>query len=119
MRTPKKYLDSIDNGVITKEILVDCLRSVKERAKNCREKKTEYSNFYRTNYYYSKVYSTSNQYRYSVMLDDYLDYETVLLSVGPPDIIKNYSLCETDLLSMKFVKKVISLIESGNYKYVG
>lgn len=119
MRTPKKYVESVDKGIITKEILVDCLRSVKERAKNCIEKKTEYSNFYRTNYYYSKVYRTINQYRYSVMLDDYLDYETVLLSVGSPDIIKNYSLCETDLLSMKFVKKVISLIESGNYRYAG
>ena len=42
MRTPKKYLDSIDNSVITKEILVECLYSVNKRAKNCRDKEREY-----------------------------------------------------------------------------
>lgn len=118
MKTPKKYLDSIDNGVITKEILVDCLRSVNERERNCIEKKREYSNFYRTNYY-SKAYKTSNQYRYSVMSDGYREYRTILLSVGCFHKREIDSLCETDLLSMNFVKKVIALIESENYSYAG
>lgn len=86
MRTPKKYLDNIDNGVITKEILVDCLYSVNKRAKNCRDKEREYRQEYKNNYY-SRYYRWDNSHSYSVRKDEYYDYKEVLLSVVSPTCI--------------------------------
>lgn len=42
MRTPKKYTDNLKQGIITKEMLSDCLYSVNKRAKNCRDKQRAY-----------------------------------------------------------------------------
>lgn len=42
MRTPKKYTDNLKLGIITKDMLADCLYSVNKRAKNCRDKQRAY-----------------------------------------------------------------------------
>lgn len=45
MRTPKEYTDNIKNGIITKQMLSDCIFSVSKNAKNWKEKSKRYKGF--------------------------------------------------------------------------
>ena len=49
MRTPKKYIENLDNGIITEEMLCDVLYSYNKRAKNWRDKKRQYKHSYSPN----------------------------------------------------------------------
>lgn len=60
MRTPKNYIDNIKNGIITAEMLSDCLYSVNKRAKNCRNKEREYRNSHYD--YYIKYHEQKESY---------------------------------------------------------
>ena len=83
VKTPKEYIESVNNGIITKEILVDCLYSVNKRAKNCRDKEREYRQEYRNNYY-SRYHKWDNAHSYSCKKDEYYDYKEILLSIVKP-----------------------------------
>lgn len=41
MRTPYEYTKNLKNGIITRDMLLDCLYSVNKRAKNFRDKERE------------------------------------------------------------------------------
>lgn len=47
MRTPKDFSENIKNGIITTEMLNECLYSVNKRAKNYRDAKRECYGRYR------------------------------------------------------------------------
>lgn len=42
MRTPQEYVKNLNNKIITKAMLCDCLYSVNKRAKNFRDKAEQY-----------------------------------------------------------------------------
>lgn len=44
MKTPKEYTDSLKKGILTKNMLGDCLYSINKRAKNHRDKERSYRN---------------------------------------------------------------------------
>jgi hypothetical protein len=65
METPKEYRDNLKKGIITKEMLEDCLFSVNKRAKNCRNKEREYRNRYRHSQYdTTEKYQQKKEYYY-------------------------------------------------------
>ena len=41
MKTPKEYTKNLKNGIITEDMIVDCLYSVNKRAKNYRDKERQ------------------------------------------------------------------------------
>lgn len=59
MRTPKDFSENIKNGIITTEMLNECLYSVNKRAKNYRDAKRECYGKYRD----SNEYKEQNFYR--------------------------------------------------------
>lgn len=46
MRTPKKYIENLERGIVTEEMLCDVLYSYNKRAKNWRDKKRQYKRSY-------------------------------------------------------------------------
>lgn len=50
MKTPVSYNKNLKAGIITEEMLANCLYSVNKRAKNCRDKVREYKELYRRYY---------------------------------------------------------------------
>lgn len=79
MRTPKDYTDNIKKGIITKEMLSDCLYSVNKRAKNCRDKERQYRS-YRNDYY-------GNEEKYREQKDAYYEQKDKMLALIMPDCI--------------------------------
>ena len=202
MRTPKDYVQYIEKGMITSQMLSDCLYSVNKRAKNYRdaeqryrhksmynrfwfdrydqehknrEKKEEcyrkkdkllsivspicihreecikifrrrdyepeygeikaenvvkYGEYYdrETESYVSFVDARETEYRYYLFYDlnHGLSFHTPIRSIEGYDLpVVDIGALETfgsdidDLISVQFVDKVLSLIESGQYTYVG
>ena len=191
MKTPKDYSDNLKNGVITKDMLKDCLFSVNKRAKNCRdsakkccsydykeayqkkkemyylqkeqllklvepvcihsevkEVKKRYYNYDDEYWWYfgseKVIYQngyfeqTTNEYIefldvYEEKNSYYLFYDFGNISFHSPiekNELINYSTLEikgigrlvtagqpvTELVSSQFVRKVLRLIDSGNYR---
>lgn len=79
MRTPKDYTDNIKRGIITKEMLSDCLYSVNKRAKNCRDREREYRG-YRHDYY-------GNEQKYRQQKEAYYEQKDKMLSLLTPNCI--------------------------------
>lgn len=50
MRIPKKYIENLENGIITESMLCDVLYSFNKMAKNWRDKKREYKDSYAFNH---------------------------------------------------------------------
>ena len=66
MRTPKEYVTNLQNGIITEQMLADCLYSVNKRAKNYRDA-ARYSQ-------YDTVRQEMNKfYQYKEALLEYID----------------------------------------------
>ncbi len=63
MRTPKNYTDNLKNGIITMEMLSECIYSVNKRAKNCRDQERKYREKGRYNRFYYDKYNTEERYR--------------------------------------------------------
>ena len=82
MKTPKEYTDNIAKGIITEQMLSDCLFSVNKRAKNCRDKVREYRQYYRDNRYAYDKYNTIE--RYNDQKEAYYEQKSILLSVLNP-----------------------------------
>ncbi len=72
MKTKKTYLENVKNGIITEEMLSECLFSVNKRAKNCRDK----AKIYRHQYDYAQKYIEQR--------DKYYEQKEILLSVVTP-----------------------------------
>jgi hypothetical protein len=85
MRTPKAYTDNLKKGIVTKEMLEDCLFSVNKRAKNCRDKERKIRNYYRNSRYAYDKYNTEEKYRNKK--DEYYSQKEILLSVIRPDSV--------------------------------
>lgn len=189
MQTPSAYLSCLSSGIITEEMLSDCLYSVNKRAKNARDKEctykyTKFSRGYwekKQEYYEMKekmlkilepkcvhvetfvtrcrlfedevdfaefqegeivqrgVVFSRNEHREIEYIDIreedkryYLVYEVGGRSFHSPieNISKYKELPQVDigtlhtygrdvgeLISVSFVRKVISVIEEGNYRY--
>lgn len=79
MRTPKKYNDNIKNGMITADMLADCLFSVNKRAKNCRDKESNYRGF-RNDYY-------GNEEKYRQQKEKYYEQKEKMLALLKPTCI--------------------------------
>lgn len=77
MRTPKEYTDNIKNGIITKQMLSDCIFSVNKRAKNWRDKEHEYRGRYTDDWYGMVDKARENKEMY------YSQKETLLNAVNP------------------------------------
>lgn len=82
MRTPKEYTGDLKKGIITEKMLSDCLFSVNKRAKNCRDKAREYSQYYRNNRYVFDKYNTIE--KYDDQKEEYYDQKEKLLSILEP-----------------------------------
>lgn len=57
MQTPKEYTKNLKAGIITKEMLSDCLFSVNKRAKNFRDRVREERYYCRHHYYCTYDYT--------------------------------------------------------------
>lgn len=85
METPKEYCINLKNGIITNEMLKDCLYSVNKRAKNCRDKEREYKDKSRHSRYRYSQYDTAGQY--SRQKQKYYLYKEKMLSILKPSCI--------------------------------
>ena len=72
MKTNKSYLNNVKNGIITEEMLSECLFSVNKRAKNCRDK----AKMYKHQYDYAQKYEEQK--------DKYYALKRILLSIVSP-----------------------------------
>lgn len=59
MKTNKEYATNLKSGIITSDMLYDCLFSLNKRAKNCRDQKNRYR---RSEYYYGYVEKMNEYY---------------------------------------------------------
>ena len=80
MRTPKKYLDNLENGIVTEQMLCDVLYSYNKRAKNWRDKKRQYKKSYSTNSYIWANDARENEQKY-------YGYKTEILNLLNPECI--------------------------------
>ncbi len=80
MKTPKEYTDNIRNGVITKEILEDCLLSVNVRSKIARNQESHYRNYYRYDRY-------DNERKYREKKDELYRIKDTMLGLLHPSCI--------------------------------
>ena len=75
MKTPKEYTRNLKNGIITEDMIVDCLYSVNKRAKNYRDKAYQYR--------YSYYHGDSQREE----MERYYGYKEQLLSYFTPKCI--------------------------------
>lgn len=79
MRTPKTYTDNLKKGIITRDMLADCLFSINKRAKNCRDKEVSYRCRKYDNY--------NNEQKYRVEKEKYYNQKELLLTLLKPTCI--------------------------------
>lgn len=77
MRTPKEYTDNIKKGIITKDMLSNCLYSVNKRAKNYRDNA-------RLSRCYGKWFYADNADKKK---EEFYKYKDIMLSILTPDCI--------------------------------
>lgn len=80
MRTPKAYIENLDKGIVTEEMLCDVLFSYNKRAKNWRDKKRQYKHSYSTNSYTWFNNALENEQKYYT-------YKSEILSLLTPECI--------------------------------
>ena len=80
MRTPKQYIDNLENGIVTEQMLCDVLFSYNKRAKNWRDKKRQYKHSYATNSYTWFNNALKNEQKY-------YQYKTEILQFIKPTCI--------------------------------
>ena len=82
MKTPKKYTEKLKQGIITKEMLLDCLYSSNKRAKNYRDKEREYREYYRNQRYAYDKYDNEGMAR--LKKQKYYHQKEKMLSILKP-----------------------------------
>ena len=80
MRTPKEYIENLDKGIVTEQMLCDVLFSYNKRAKNWRDKKRQYKHSYATNSYAWFNNALENEQKY-------YNYKSEILSLLTPNCI--------------------------------
>ena len=85
MQTPKEYIQNLKSGVITPEMLSDCIYSCNKRAKNWRDKKREVVDMQRTYRYFQDKYNTV--FEAECRMEEYYGMKETLLSVLQPEFI--------------------------------
>ena len=85
MQTPKEYIQNLKSGVITPEMLSDCIYSCNKRAKNWRDKKREVVDMQRTYRYFQDKYNTV--FEAECRMEEYYGMKEKLLSVLQPEFI--------------------------------
>jgi hypothetical protein len=80
MRTPKTYIENLEKGIVTEQMLCDVLYSYNKRAKNWRNKKRQYKHSYSTNSYIWFNNALENEQKY-------YGYKTELLNILTPECI--------------------------------
>ena len=112
MKTPKEYVDNLNKGIITKQMLSDCLYSCNKRAKNCRDKERDYRERYRHNFYAYDKYDTEERYRKKK--DEYYAQKDALLAVIQPICIHKEGYDQKTRV-YDYEEKYDDLFEEGNY----
>lgn len=85
MKTPKNYSKNLENRIITKEMLSDCLVSVNKRAKNHRDKQIEMMQYRKSYRHFHDKYHTESEAREKKK--EYYEMKETLLSVLQPTYI--------------------------------
>ena len=80
MRTPKKYIENLEHGIVTEQMLCDVLYSYNKRAKNWRDKKRQYKHSYSINSYSWFNNALENEQKY-------YGYKTDILNLLEPECI--------------------------------
>ena len=80
MRTPKEYIENLDKGIVTEQMLCDVLFSYNKRAKNWRDKKRQCKHSYATNSYAWFNNALENEQKY-------YNYKSEILSLLTPNCI--------------------------------
>lgn len=80
MRTPKSYIDNLEKGIVTEQMLCDVLFSYNKRAKNWRDKKRQYKHSYSPNSYAWFNSALANEQKY-------YGYKSQILHLLTPDCI--------------------------------
>lgn len=79
MKTSKEFAKNLESGIITMQMLEDCLYSCNKRAKNYRDKEREYRNCYYDKY--------NNEEKYRAKKNELYGYKDKLLSIINPTCI--------------------------------
>lgn len=79
MKTPTEYKKNLDKGIVTRQMLSDCLFSVNKRAKNYRDKLREEPEYLRRAYRYS-YFSYDNTEKLEAKRDEYYRMKEQLLA---------------------------------------
>lgn len=74
MRTPKQYIDNLENGIVTEQMLCDVLFSYNKRAKKWRDKKRQYKHSYATNSHAWFNNALENEQKYYQYKTDLLQF---------------------------------------------
>ena len=148
MKTSKEYSNNLKNGILTSEMLYDCIYSANKRAKNNRDGK----NYYKYSRYYDSYLEKMNEYYnmkdyllkkflkpkliHKQKIENFLLYEMPQGTFHSPideTEIKDYKDLEIEridddfytygedfeeLISVQFVKKVIKLVKENKLKYI-
>ena len=85
MKTPPQYIKNLKNKIITEEMLINCLYSSNKRAKNHRDKASEYRDYFRSNRFAYDKYS--NIEKFNLKKEEYYRQKDVLLSIVQPTCI--------------------------------
>lgn len=80
MRTPRKYTENLEKGIVTEQMLCDVLYSYNKRAKNWRDKKRQYKNSYSINSYAWFNNALENEQKY-------YGYKSDILNLLQPECI--------------------------------
>lgn len=83
MKTPTEYKRSLENGIVTRQMLSDCLFSVNKRAKNYRDKLREERDYLRRSYRYS-YFAYDNTEKLGAKRDEYYRMKEQLLAHVSP-----------------------------------
>lgn len=102
MRTPKEYSKLIKKGIITDQIIAECIYSVNKRAKNCRDKLREYKN---SRYAYLDYHYMDNLAHYEDQRDKYYSMKDELLSIYTPVCIHKQHIGYPSIRVYSYEKK--------------
>ena len=63
MKTDKETLDNLKKGIVTEKMLGLAIFSYNKRAKNMRDKESEYRNYFRRNWYAHDIHDNVGKYQ--------------------------------------------------------
>lgn len=89
MKTPPQYTKNLKNKIITEEMLINCLYSSNKRAKNYRDKISEYRNYFRSNRFAYDKYGNIEKFNLKKKKNTITKKMFSFLSFNPPAYTKN------------------------------